>query len=361
MKIMFCIGSMAQGGAERVIANLSNKLSQKNEVSVVSTVVGKPFYTLKNKVKYYTLDNDNKKENIIKRTVKRIKNLRKIIKEEKPDIAVAFLPEPTFRLMIAKSFLNIKTIISVRNDPKVLYNTFLKKMIVKIFYSSADGFVFQTEDAKKWFSNRIQSKSKIIPNPINENFICKPFMGVRDKSIVCVARLVKQKNHKMLINAFNKVIIKHSEYSLKLYGEGPCKESLINQVKELNLESKVIFMGEVSNIKDEIYRSGIFVLPSDYEGMPNALMEAMALGIPCVATDCPCGGPRFLIENGKNGLLFDIGDENGLIDSLNLLIENEELSKNIGLHANEICYKLAPSKINIEWENYILEVTNEKK
>ena len=202
MKIVFCIGSMEQGGAERVVANLANELSKKNDVSIVSTIIGKPFYALEENIKYYTLDNNSNNNNIIHRTIRRIIKLRKIIKDEKPDVAIAFLPEPTFRLLIAKTFLKIKTIISVRNDPNILYNTFIKRIIVRILYPAADGFVFQTEDAKEWFSNKIKLKSKVIPNPINERFICEPYKGNREKSIVCVARLVKQKNQKIMNQLF---------------------------------------------------------------------------------------------------------------------------------------------------------------
>lgn len=361
MKIMFCIGSMAQGGAERVIANLSNELVKKNDVSIVSTVVGKPFYTIDKKINYYTLDTENLKENLICRTIRRTRKLRKIIKEERPDIAISFLPEPTFRLLIAKFFLRIKTIISVRNDPNILYNSFVKKIIVKLLYPTSDGYVFQTDDAKKWFPKKIQSVAKVIPNPINENFICKPYEGIRENSIVCVARLVKQKNHKMLINAFKDIAKVHPEYTLKLFGDGPCKEELMEQVKQLELQSKVKFMGEVHNIKEEIYRSSIFVLPSDYEGMPNALMEAMALGVPCISTDCPIGGPKFLINNKENGLLFDVGDKKGLVDSIKYIIENDDFAKKIGNKANKICSTLSPDKINLQWEKYIMEVINEKK
>ena len=284
--------------------------------------------------------------------------LKKYIKEINPEIIVSFLPEPTFRVMIATFFHRRKVIISVRNDPNREYNTFLKKMIVSVLYSRADGFVFQTYDAQQWFSKKIQKKSIVIANPINEDFIGKPFSGTRKKEIVTVGRLVEQKNHKLLIEAFHDVLKKHRDYILKIYGEGILKKDLVELVDRLKINNYVRFMGQKDCIKDEIYKSALFVLSSDYEGMPNALMEAMALGIPCISTNCPIGGPRYLIKNNENGILININDKVALTNAINLLIENNDLSAKIGNNANKICQELNPRKINNQWEKYILEVLN---
>ena len=354
MKILFCLGSMTKGGAERVIANLSNEFVKRYDVSIVVTPPDKPMYEINKHVIYHTLDFSNDSEGIIKRTIRRIIRLRKILKEEKPDIILSLLPEPTFRVILAKTFLKIKTIISVRNDPNIEYNNFIKKMLVKILYTRADGFIFQTPDAQAWFSKKIQKKSVIIPNPINELFIEKPFDGQRENTIINVGRLVEQKNQDLLIDTFYEFQKVHSEYILKIYGEGKLKNKLEHKVKELNLIDKVLFMGEVNDLKEQIYKSGIFVLSSDYEGMPNALMEAMALGIPCISSDCPCGGPRFLIKNNKNGILFKVKNKDELLSALNRLVENVNFAKKIGDEANKICEQLNPTIIYRKFEEYIL-------
>lgn len=357
MNIMFCLGSMTKGGAERVIANLSNEFCQKDDICIVVTPPDEPMYELDKRIKFITLDRyEDKKSNILIRTTKRIIRLRKIIKDINPDIIVSLLPEPTYRVMIAKMFLNKKTIISVRNDPNIEYNTFLKRLLVKLLYTKANGFIFQTTDAQKYFSEKIQKKSIVIPNPINEGFICEPYNGVREKIIVTVGRLVEQKNHKLLIDAFYEVQKKHREYILKIYGEGPLKKDLQEQINKLNLNEKIFLMGETNNIKEEIYKAYMFVLSSDYEGMPNALMEAMALGLPCVSTDCPSGGPKYLISDKENGLLFEVGNKEELIDSINLLIENKKLVSDIGCNANKIGINLNCKKINEQWIKYIQNV-----
>ena len=362
MKILFCIGSMHKGGAERVISNLSNEFIKKNDVSIVPTSLDAPMYYLDPRITYYALD-DNNNNSFLLRNFKRIKKLRAFLRKYQPDIIVSFLPEPTFRVMIAKKFLNIKTIISVRNDPNVEYDSFFRKLLVKWLYTSADGFVFQTRDAQKWFSLKIQKKSIIIPNPINEDFICKPFNGKREKTIVTVGRLTEQKNHKLLIDAFYEVHKIYSDYKLKIYGSGELYNQLQKQIKDLNLEKYVFLEGEVNDIKNVMYKAEMFVLSSNYEGMPNALMEAMALGLPCISTNCPIGGPKYLIQNNKNGILIDTNNKEELINKIIFYIENKEISENYGNEANKVCEMLNPKKINNLWRNYIdsILISNDKK
>jgi glycosyltransferase involved in cell wall biosynthesis len=183
---------------------------------------------------------------------------------------------------------------------------------MKYLYKKADGFVFQTEDAAKYFEGIIKCDSKIIPNPINPKFIKEPYKGEREKNIVTVGRLESQKNQKMLIEAFGKIESKYPEYSLLIYGDGSKKEELQDLIKEKGLENKVILKGKIDDVENVIDKAKMFVLSSDYEGMPNALMEAMALGLPCISTDCPCGGPRYLMENGKSGLLVPVGNSDAM-------------------------------------------------
>lgn len=362
MKIYFSLGSMRKGGAERVISNLANELSKRYDIGIIITVNEESQYKLDKKINLFSLDEKEvKNNNFIIKNIKRIKKLDKILKKEKPDIIVSLLPEPTYRVL----FLNLfgrknKIIVSVRNDPKKEYNNIIKRIIMKVLYERADGFIFQTAEAKKFFSKKIQSKSTIIPNPINEEFITTPYEGERDKTIVTVGRLEKQKNHKLLIEAFNSIQKDYPDYKLLIYGSGRKEEELKQYVKEIDLVDKVKFKGNVNNVKEEIYKSGMFILSSDYEGMPNALMEAMALGLPVISTDCPCGGPKFLIENAKNGILVPVRKKEDMIEAIKYILENENESKKMGRQANTITDKVNPTRIYSMWEDYILKILNKR-
>lgn len=358
MKILFCIGNLLKGGAERVAANLCNYLINENEIMIVTTKGKKSEYKLDKKIKVECLESEETNKNFVLKNIDRLKVLKEIMKTENPDIIISFLPEPSYRILFLKLFnRKLKVIVSVRNDPKIEYKTIISRIIMKVLYPLADGFVFQTKEAQDYFNKKIQKKSTIIPNPIKEEFICEPYSGKREKIIVTVGRLEEQKNHKMLIDAFSKLPEQFNEYKLIIYGEGNLRKSLEEQVKKLNLTNRVLLPGQVYNIKEKIYKASLFVLSSDYEGMPNALMEAMALGIPCISTDCPCGGPRFLIKNGYNGYLIPTNDIYSLCKTMENVLCKEQIE--ISKRANKIIVNLKPSKINAIWQDYINKITKE--
>lgn len=364
MKILFAIDTLGKGGAERVITNLANYFIKENDVSIMTLRNVPTEYELNEKISIVNIQQDGKYKNKIIREIKNINKIKHEIERSSPDIIITFLPAITYRLMIANIINKKKVIISVRNDPKIEYNNIIKKTLMKILYTRANGFIFQTEEAKSFFSKKIQMKSEIIPNPINESFIEKPFGGERKKEIVSVGRLEEQKNHKMLIKAFSRISEEYKDYKLIIYGEGNERENLEKLITDLNLVDKVLLPGKVDNIKEKIYNASAFILSSDYEGMPNALMEAMALGIPVISTNCPCGGPRFLINNNKNGILVPIKDEEKMKIAIEKLLGDRKFANSISTNASKISIELHPKKINKKWENFIKErmvKVNDKK
>ncbi len=361
MKILFYITTLGKGGAERVISNLSNYLSQRHEIYILTAMPNIPQYKI-NKEVNVIIPKDKllyKIKGI--RNIIQIKEFEKNIKEIKPDIIVSFMAVPSFCALYPKNKLKTINIVSVRNDPKQEYKGTIRQFIMKRLFKRADAFVFQTKEAKEYFSKDIQNKSTIIPNPLSFNIIKLDRCGNKKKKIVTVGRLEKQKNQKLLINAFYGVTKKHKDYELHIYGEGRLKNKLNNQIKKLHMQNNIILKGKVDDIEQHIRDATAFVLSSDYEGMPNALMEAMALGIACISTDCPCGGPRFLIENNVNGILIEPRNQEQLEVALNEIIEKEEFARSLEKNALKIKEKLEPTKIFKEWEDYILKVYAENK
>lgn len=365
MRIMFVINTMAKGGAERVVANLTSFLVKKNDVSIVTVYNTNIDYQLDNNINVYTLDKDkidiyNKKSSSflkkIRNLINRVRRLNKIKKEYKPDVVIAFMPLSSYIALLSKKIVKTKTIISIRNDPKIEYSSKFDYILMKLLYNKADGTVFQTEEAKQYFNASIQEKSIIIPNPINEDFIRKSFDGERNKEIVSVGRLEEQKQQKMLITAFNMIKDNYTEYKLRIFGEGQLRKELEDYIEQLNLNGRVLLPGKSDNIKDDIYKSEMFVLSSSYEGMPNSLMEAMALGLPVISTDCPCGGPRFLIKDNINGILVENGNIEQMANAMKYLLDNKEVASEYGKKATEIAITLNPKVINKNWEDYIYKI-----
>ena len=155
---------------------------------------------------------------------------------------------------------------------------------------------------------------------------------------------------------------KFQNVNLIIYGEGPLKSNLECLIRELELDGRVILAGNTDHVVEELSKAMLFVLCSDYEGMPNALMEAMAAGVPCIATDCPCGGPHELIRDKTDGILIPCQDELALSEAMCDLIVNEDKREGYGLRAKQRAQMFKPELIYQEWDdyfNYILH-TNSK-
>jgi len=303
MKVVFYIGWLARGGAERVISTLANMLNKLGySCIVVTSYKAENEYLLDDGVKRIVLVDGNKRC-FLKDNVKQVFYLRRILKKETPNTIVSFMGEPNFRMLIASMGLPCRKIISVRNDPSKEYSSKLYRFLARFLFPMADHIVFQTEDAQKWFPRNIQEKSSIIFNPIDDSFFSLVYNGER-KNIVTVGRLTFQKNHSLLIKAFSK-IANDIDDNLIIFGEGPLRNDLEKLTYDLNLQHRVFFAGLVSNVAEKIRTAKLFVLSSNYEGLPNALMEAMVMNIPCISTNCPCGGPKMLLEKSR---LCNVGD-----------------------------------------------------
>ena len=212
----------------------------------------------------------------------------------------------------------------------------------------ASKFVFQTEDAMNCFPENIRKKSYVISNPINEN-LPEPYTGERDKEVIAIGRLVSQKNFPMAINAFEKFYNKNPEYKFTIYGDGPLRESLEKTIKEKELENVINLPGFSKNIIEDIKKAGIYISSSDFEGISNAMLEAMAMGIPTVCTDCPIGGAKMTIKNNENGVLVPVGDEDALYRAMDKVANDSTFAKEISENAIKIREELSIDKILDKW------------
>ena len=360
--IVFLTLTLSRGGAERVIANLCNDaLSGKYRVSIITCMNRPVGYELKSGIEHICIEetSDIHYHNLAERFMKRRKRLKRVLEECKPDVLLCFLPEPNFLALSLKKYFHFPTIISVRNDPVREYKKPIYQLIMRMLYPKADGYVFQTKQAMEYFSfsKHIMDKGTIIPNPLGRDFI--EFSRVEEKKrkkvIVNVGNFSGQKNQVLLIRTFSKIADQFPEHGLTIYGEGSKRKELEELICELHLEKRVKLPGNVSKLAEKIEDAALFVLSSDYEGMPNALMEAMAMGIPCISTDCPCGGPDFLIRNGENGMLVPVGDMDGLADAMSKLLTDRELADSMGKKAMDITSQLGPDLIHENWEKFILQ------
>lgn len=362
MKIVLYISNLQKGGAQRVIANLGNYLdSIGNEVAIITTGDAKSSYGLNTGIIVKSLGIDNfYGRNMVK--IKRVigignylMKLKRTINEFNPDIVITFLTFEINCILTIKPFIKSKVIISVRNDPKMIYRTKFQINRANQMFKLADGIVFQTKEAQTFFADKIVRKSTIIKNPINTDFIIPRYLGERKKKIVTVGKFTEQKNHLLLIDAFSKVAKRIPDYNLVIYGDGVLREEYTKKITELNLRKRVLLPGIKDNIKECIYDASLFVLSSNYEGVSNALLEAMALGLPVISTDCPCGGSREIIDDGINGLLVPVKDIERMSSEMKRVLSDTELMNNLGENAIKIQKTLNPGLINGQWGKYLLD------
>lgn len=356
MKITFFIGGLSGGGAERVVCNLANFMSDKgNDCTILTMAEDKNSYGLKDTVKTQSLIKNDERQNLLIDNVKRILRLHRFIRTQGCDAYVVCLPITIILFLLFRKATGAKVIVSERADPS-RYSWWIQSLLKKLA-KRADVWVFQTDDARQWYGDRVK-KAIVIPNAINEDFIRPVYQGERRKVIVGAGRLSAQKNFALLINAFADISDAFPDYHLEIYGEGDERSAMERLAKERGVADRVTMPGYVSCLGEKIQDASLFILSSDFEGMPNALMEAMALGLPCISTDCPVGGPKFLISHGENGLLVPTGDRNRLAKAMRSLLSYPLFARKIGDRASEVRDTLNPDRIYGMWDSVIGSTIN---
>ncbi len=355
-RIALFISSFQRGGAERVMVNLAEYLNEKKyDVILVTQYKRENEYETPPELRriYSEPDESQLQGSRFKNFCVRFMTLRNIWKAYKPDVVLAFLGKNNLMAIATSAFLPTKVAVSVRGEPTMEYEGRLMQLLARLVFRFADGVVLQTERARAFFPRAVRRKSAILPNPLNPQFIGREPCADRENLIVAAGRLDENKNHAMLIHAFAKIADEYPLMRLVIYGEGALRAKLEALVAEKGLSDRIEMPGSVSDVADRICKARIFTLTSNTEGMPNAIMEAMALGIPVIATDCPCGGPAELIQDGVSGLLVPVGDAFALADAFRRILEDEDFERKLGEEAREITEKLSPDKVNKRWESYL--------
>ena len=342
-KIVFFDGTLREGGAERVISILTREMANNDvPVEIVLYYDEEVFYTLHPNVKVTSVYKQTGKKSLIKN----IFWLRKYFKNN-AGMVVSFLAPFNMVAIVARMGSKIPIIVADRSDPSFSPANKWVRKLRNFLYRFADLVVLQTKKNENYFSKK-NSKTTVISNPIDlGEMVGIAIKKEHEKKIVSVGRLISAKNQKMLINAFNIFHSKYSEYSLTIYGEGSERENLEKQIDELGLSESVSLPGTVKNVNELMSNAEIFVLSSDYEGMPNALIEAMCLGMPVIST--MVSGATDLIKDGENGLLVDCGDTDALVQAMTKMAGDEDFRLVCAKNAVKTNELLRADKITNQW------------
>ena len=351
-KIVIVTRCMHAGGAERVISQLINYGVSLYDISLI---------ILENQ---YSIDYEipkecdviiikNEKKSLVGKKVSGYLQVRKYVKSINPDVVLSMPEDIGIYVIAALMGTKYPVIVSERNDPQVMPYKKTTRMLRKMVYPFAKGFVFQTNLAASFFSKKIQNKSIVLSNPLELSRLPSPYLGEREKLIVGAGRLETQKNFPLLIDAFAEFYKSHNDYKLIIYGEGRLKRYLEEYALLKLPNTAFTFAGRVDNLPVCINKATVFVLSSNFEGMPNVLIEAMACGVPSISTDCPSGGSADLIVDNVNGFLTAVGDSEAITNRMKYIIENENIVKEMSEKAVLIRERLDSNIVSKQWFEYL--------
>lgn len=354
-RIVFVISSLGGGGAERVISILANHLvSKKYQVTVVTYYPKKSdWYRLNRSVNRVIISwaRSKTKLEIIRNLSSRITQLRKTFIDIHPDVIISFTTEVNVTTLLASFGLGIKVIISERVDPTMHQNLpTVWKWLRRLTYPFSSYLVVQTATSAKYFSKFFGSRVVVIPNPVvleapsnaDSLLFKKPF-------IVAIGRLVDQKGFDLLIESYATLANNYPNWNLVIIGEGDKRSKLEQLISRLGLSSRILLIGRVKNPQTVLHQADIFVLSSRYEGFPNALLEAMANGLPAISFNCP-SGPAEIIRHNFDGILVPPENREKLSMAIGKLMSDKILRRKLGKNAKQVTTRFSVGKILGRWE-----------
>lgn len=351
-KMVFFMSSMGRGGAEKVVSILSKEYCSYDYDVTICLLLHNITngYSLDKRVKVINMSHESI-TNPILRYFCVIKTIRKFLITDKPNVIVPFLAKTSVLVNLALfgyNKKNTRVVASERIDPYAVKYPLPLRILVNWSFRNADKIVFQTKRARSYYSKMIQKKSIIIGNPVS---VYVERQNKSSKIIINAGRLEKQKNQKMLIEAFSRVAKKDNEYQLHIYGEGSLRDELEKLIIEKKLENRVKLKGSQSDYQVQLSKCNLFVLSSNYEGLSNALLEAMLMGIPCVSTDC--AGSNEVICNETNGIIVPVGNTKMLSKAIEKMISDRIFAENIAKEAKITARQYETLNIISEWRKVL--------
>ena len=351
MKLTFVTSTLHAGGSERVMSLLANTFAQKGyEVEIVCINKHLVFYPIDEKVKVWFAEDEVKSPSILKKVFW----LRNHIKDDRPDVVIAFMLEVYCVTLASLIGVSVPVISSERIDPHFFGRA--KGLLRWLLLRRTTHLVVQTVRIKDFYSAKLQSRTTIIPNPVTDKvFSLTPTL--KQKRIIAVGRLAYQKNYPMMFRAFAKVHHDFPDWQLVVYGNGPQKDEIRGVIERLGMEGHIILAGKSDHVVEEMNKSSLFVMSSDYEGMSNALLEAVCVGLPVISTDV--SGARDLITEGVNGYIVPVGNERALTLALSSMLSSPEKMDEMGRQSKALAPRFREEQIVGQWEELIKKVVRQ--
>ena len=361
MRMTLIISSLSLGGAERVLSILAKYWTESGHSVTVVTLGASStdWFVLHPAVIRIGLDLLAPSRNFahaILSNVKRVQCLRTAIQRSQPDIVISFMDRMNVLTLIATRGQNIPVIVSERTDPRHhvigrCWNALRGRM-----YRYADAVILQSNSVQAWANQEnLSHLTHVIPNPIDPQVAKVSSVEERGNAkhvVVAMGRLTASKRFDLLLDAFARCSDANPDWSLLIIGDGVERQRLELRSRELGIAKVTRFAGQVRDPSLLLREADIFVMTSEYEGFPNALLEAMACGLPVIACDC-ASGPRDIIRKGVDGILVPPNDWAGLTSALDWLMKNPRERQRFGMRAVEVVERFRIDRIMRLWDDLI--------
>lgn len=371
MKITLVISSLSCGGAERVLVLLSQGFIDKGHEVTVVTLDRKEtdFYNLPVGTSRIALSLIGKSYNSIHaiwNNIYRLSRLRQAICSTQPDLVISFMAGTNILTILSLLKTGLPIIITEHCDPRLYSSGKIWNRFRHFIYPYADKIVSVSEGVNDAFNWLPIHKKSVIYNPFlpykedQSNIQLPPGIDPEKQWIMSMGRLTSQKGFDLLLSAFHKIAQQHQNWQLIILGQGELRDKLEKTKEDLGLSSRVILAGTVKNPSFLLKRAKLFVMSSRFEGFPMAHGEALACGLPVIATDCP-SGPREIIRDGIDGLLVPNEDVSALATAMERLMSDEQELNQLAANASDVTQRFSLEKVMGMWEELINEVIKEKK
>lgn len=356
LRLTLVIASLQMGGAERVMALLANAWANRGDAVTLITLTSpkEDFFALDPSVQRVVVGwrkPSNHPLRAILNNGVRLWRQRRAIADSQPDIVISFIDKTNILVLMAVRRLRVPVIISERTEPRYTRISPTWKRLRRIIYPWAAAMVVQSQAVAEWGRTLLAAdRIFIIPNPIPASLPQKE--QARSCTILAIGRFVAEKGYDLLLRAFAQVAPDFPDWRLRIIGDGPEIAALVALTRELNIADRVEMPGRSGDIPGELAQAGLFVLSSRFEGFPNALVEAMAAGLPVIATDCP-SGPREIIRDGVDGLLVPPENVDALAAAMRRLMSDPDERTRLAARVPEVRERFSMERVLALWDDAI--------
>jgi glycosyltransferase involved in cell wall biosynthesis len=365
-RLTLVIPSLGAGGAERILSLLAGQWAGAGHTVTLITIApaGADHHALDPRVRRIDLGPSGAARGpwrTLRINAGRCGSLRRAVLATAPDAVVSFIDQVNVLVLASLLATGIPVVISERTDPRCHRLGRSWRWLRRSLYPLAANLVVQTEAVERWAVDVVPArKVRVIPNPVVTPASSPAPTARRGDTVIAMGRLSTEKGFDLLLHGFARSRLPASGWHLVILGDGPERGALQARARGLGIAGCTRFTGVVTDPVFWLRQADIFVLPSRFEGFPNALLEAMACGLAVAAFDCE-SGPRAIVRPDHDGVLVPAEDVDALAKTLETLAFDEALRRRLGDAASRVVDRYALGDVVAKWDALLADVIERRR